>query len=105
MLSRSKAKEERTVLQPKGIEEDRIHFVRAIEEYEGPDPLEKWLEYIKWTKDTFSSGGKALSFCHCWKNAQESFTTRSCIGMTSDIYECGSCTLTVSRILQMCFHI
>jgi hypothetical protein len=59
VLSRSKAKEERTVLQPKGIEEDRIHFVRAIEEYEGPDPLEKWLEYIKWTKDTFSSGGKS----------------------------------------------
>eukprot|EP00889_Picochlorum_renovo_P001051 jgi/Picre1/28081/NNA_001040.t1 len=41
------------VLQPKGVEEDRRKFIQAIKDYEGEDPLETWLEYIKWTKDTF----------------------------------------------------
>ena len=54
----TKAKEERTVLQPKGIEPDRARFVEAIEGYTGDDPLEKWLDYIKWTKETFVSAGK-----------------------------------------------
>ena len=49
---------ERAVLQPKGIEAQRVRFVEAIEGYTGDDPLEKWVEYIKWTKDTFVSGGK-----------------------------------------------
>lgn len=46
------------VLQPKGVEEERRRFVDAIERYQGNDPLEKWLDYIKWTKDTFVSGGQ-----------------------------------------------
>jgi len=32
-------------------------FVDAIQGYQGDDPLEAWLQYIKWTKDTFSAGG------------------------------------------------
>ena len=54
----SKAREERPVLQPKGIEADRARFIEAIEDYVGDDPLEKWLDYIRWTKETFSSTGK-----------------------------------------------
>jgi checkpoint serine/threonine-protein kinase len=46
------------VLQPKGIEIDRQRFVDAINEYQGDDPLEGWLDYIRWTKDTFVSGGQ-----------------------------------------------
>ena len=57
VLLDSKSKE-RIVLQPKGIEAQRVRFVEAIERYTGDDPLEKWVEYIKWTKDTFVSGGK-----------------------------------------------
>ena len=49
---------ERNALQPKGVEAQRVRFVRAIEGYTGDDPLEGWVEYIKWTKDTFVSGGK-----------------------------------------------
>lgn len=53
-----KLKEERTVLQPRGIEAERRQLVEAIEGYTGDDPLEKWVEYIKWTRDNFASGGK-----------------------------------------------
>lgn len=58
VLANCSNKSTKGVLQPKGVEEDRRHFVDAIERYQGEDPLEKWLDYIKWTKDTFVSGGQ-----------------------------------------------
>ncbi|WPT13100.1 Putative inactive serine/threonine-protein kinase bub1 [Picochlorum sp. SENEW3] len=57
-LSNIGSKGSKGVLQPKGVEEDRRKFIQAIKDYEGEDPLETWLEYIKWTKDTFVSGGQ-----------------------------------------------
>jgi checkpoint serine/threonine-protein kinase len=32
-------------------------MIEAIDEYEGDDPLEPWLEYIMWVRDAFPSGG------------------------------------------------
>jgi hypothetical protein len=58
VLSNIGSKGAKGVLQPKGVEEDRRKFIQAIKDYEGEDPLETWLEYIKWTKDTFVSGGQ-----------------------------------------------
>ncbi len=57
VLSNCTSKCTKGVLQPKGVENERRRFVDAIEGYQGPDPLETWLDYIKWTKDTFVSGG------------------------------------------------
>ncbi|BDA44147.1 probable mitotic checkpoint serine/threonine-protein kinase BUB1 at N-terminal half [Coccomyxa sp. Obi] len=39
------------------VEEQRRIFWKEIAEYNGPDPLEVWLRFIKWTQETFKSGG------------------------------------------------
>ncbi|CAK9191828.1 unnamed protein product [Sphagnum troendelagicum] len=39
------------------LEHQRRKMIEAIDEYEGDDPLEPWLEYIMWVKDAFPSGG------------------------------------------------
>lgn len=58
VLTTFASKSAKGVLQPKGVEIDRQRFVDAINGYQGDDPLESWLEYIRWTKDTFVSGGQ-----------------------------------------------
>ena len=36
----------------------RSAFWRAVAEYDGDDPLEVWVRFIKWAENTFPSGGR-----------------------------------------------
>ncbi|XP_010266303.1 PREDICTED: mitotic spindle checkpoint protein BUBR1 [Nelumbo nucifera] len=41
----------------KSLVENRRKLIEAIDKYEGEDPLQPWLECIKWVQESFPSGG------------------------------------------------
>eukprot|EP00890_Picochlorum_soloecismus_P001373 jgi/Picsp_1/2236/NSC_05700-R1_protein len=47
----------KSVLHDKTVEQERRKYIQDIQDYCGEDPLDPWLQYIKWTKETFSAGG------------------------------------------------
>ncbi|KAL4440602.1 hypothetical protein ABPG75_003603 [Micractinium tetrahymenae] len=44
-------------LRAKEVEERRRAFWEELAGYTGPDPLEVWLRFIKWTQEAFAAGG------------------------------------------------
>ncbi|PKI71677.1 hypothetical protein CRG98_007899 [Punica granatum] len=41
----------------KSLNEKRRQLIKAIDDYEGDDPLQPWLECIKWVQEAFPPGG------------------------------------------------
>ncbi|XP_043708354.1 mitotic spindle checkpoint protein BUBR1 isoform X2 [Telopea speciosissima] len=41
----------------KSLLENRRRLIEAIDEYQGDDPLQPWLQCIKWVQESFPSGG------------------------------------------------
>lgn len=50
-------KQESKVCQKADIEAQRRAFWQELETYNGEDPLEVWIRFIKWTQTSFRSGG------------------------------------------------
>ncbi|XP_042509602.1 mitotic spindle checkpoint protein BUBR1-like [Macadamia integrifolia] len=41
----------------KSLLENRRRLIKAIDEYQGDDPLQPWLECIKWVQESYPTGG------------------------------------------------
>ncbi len=115
VLSTVGSKGAKGVLQPKGVEEARRKFLQAIDEYEGEDPLAAWLEYIKWTKDTFVSGGQKsellplLERCTREFHGKEEYRDdirylRVWIQYVRVLHRCKSITRPCVLTMPFCYH-
>ncbi|KAJ9553768.1 hypothetical protein OSB04_017813 [Centaurea solstitialis] len=51
----------------------RRKLIRAIDEYEGEDPLQPWLECIKWVQEAFPSGGDCSGLVVIYEQCVRSF--------------------------------
>ncbi|XP_020526249.1 mitotic spindle checkpoint protein BUBR1 isoform X2 [Amborella trichopoda] len=51
-------KAQKDSLSKKSLLEHRRKLIEAIDEYKGEDPLQPWLECIKWVQESFPSGGE-----------------------------------------------
>ncbi|XP_024991608.1 mitotic spindle checkpoint protein BUBR1-like [Cynara cardunculus var. scolymus] len=51
----------------------RRNLIRAIDEYEGEDPLHPWLDCIKWVQDAFPPGGDGSGLVVIYEQCVRSF--------------------------------
>ncbi|XP_058073340.1 mitotic spindle checkpoint protein BUBR1 [Magnolia sinica] len=57
----------------KSLHENRRRLIEAIDEYKGDDPLQPWLECIKWVQESFPSGGECSGLVLIYEQCVRTF--------------------------------
>ncbi|KAL5557646.1 hypothetical protein UlMin_033857 [Ulmus minor] len=57
----------------KSLMDQRTKLIEAIDEYEGEDPLQPWLECIKWVQEAFPSGGDSSGLIMIYEQCVRTF--------------------------------